>query len=322
VPDNIIDLAQRFRDALLKQDAESMGRLVSAYQQLYGRLTSKIEALVTKLETQPEWTRAQVTRLAQYGELVKEIERELRGYQEYARVEISTGARKAIDFAIADTSRFMRAAGYAKPAMLPTAAIETMLGFLQPDGPLFKRLSELAGSNALNVANKILEGIGLGYNPRKVAGLITNDLGRGLTEALRMARTSQLYAYREATRANYIANDDVVKGWIWWAELDGETCMSCVAMHGTIHGLDETLDDHHNGRCAMLPYLGDNAPSATGKDWFERQDEATQKAMMGTTKYEAWKEGKFEFGQLSGTHTDDVYGEMRGETPLKELLGQ
>ena len=318
----VIELADKFRKALIREDEAAMRRLVEAYQALYGRLGDKIEKFVLKLETHPEWTRAQVTRLAQYGELIKEIERELRGYQEYARVEISTGARKAIDFAVADSARFMRAAGYAKPAILPTAAIETMLGFLQPEGALYKRLMGLAGENAGKVANSILEGIGLGYNPRKVAGLITKELGGGLTDALRMARTSHLYAYREATRANYIANDDVVKGWIWWAELDGETCMSCVAMHGTIHGLDETLDDHHNGRCAMLPYLGDNAPEATGKDWFERQDEATQKAMMGNEKFEAWKSGKFEFGQLSSTHTDDVYGEMRGETPLKDLIGE
>jgi hypothetical protein len=263
-----------------------------------------------------------VTRLAQYGELIKEIERELKGFQEYARVEISTSARNAISFAVYDTNKYLKALGYAKPTMLPTKAIETMLGFLQPEGEMYKRLAGLGVERALSISNKLLEGIGLGYNPRKVAGLITDELGQGLTSALRMARTSQLYAYREATRANYIANDNVVKGWIWWAELDSETCMSCVAMHGTVHELDETLDDHHNGRCAMLPYLGDNAPEATGKDWFDRQDEATQRSMMGATKFEAWKEGKFEFGNLSSTHTDDVYGEMRGETPLKDLIGE
>lgn len=72
----------------------------------------------------------------------------------------------------------------------------------------------------------------------------------------------------------------------------------------------------------MLPYLGDNAPETTGKDWFDRQDEATQRSMMGKDKFDAWKEGKFEFGNLSSTHTDDVYGEMRGETPLKDLIGE
>ena len=319
--DNITNLADKFRKALITADEDTLRRLLEAYQQLYGRLKDKIDLFLLKLETQPEWTRAQITRLARYGDLIQAIERELTGFQSYAQVEISTSARRAIESAILDTSRYMRALGYASPTMLPSATIETMLGFLQPDGVLFKRLGFMAKENAGKVANALLEGIGLGYNPIKVAGIIEQYLGGGLTDALRMARTSHLYAYREATRANYIANGDVVKGWIWWAELDG-ACMSCVSMHGTIHPLDEVLDDHHNGRCAMLPYLGDNAPSATGEDWFRSQDEATQKQIMGDAKYEAWKEGKFEFGQLSSEHTDDVYGLMRGETPLKDLIGE
>ena len=43
---------------------------------------------------------------------------------------------------------------------------------------------------------------------------------------------------------------------------------------------------------------------------------------MGDTKYEAWKEGKFEFSALSSQHDDDVYGLMRNETSLKDLLGE
>jgi hypothetical protein len=72
----------------------------------------------------------------------------------------------------------------------------------------------------------------------------------------------------------------------------------------------------------MLPYTGDIPIQETGEDWFNKQDEATQKQIMGDAKYEAWKEGKFEFGQLSSEHTDDVYGLMRGETPLKDLIGK
>jgi len=322
MPDSITDLARKFRDALLRDDAAAMGRLVTAYQQLYGRLKDKIDLLLLELAKYDSLTRSQVQNMARYGELIKAIERELSTYQEYARVEISTSARRAIESAIADSSKYLKALGYASPTMLPSAAIETMLGFLQPDGALFKRLGFLAKENAGKVANALLEGIGLGYNPRKVAGIIEQYMGGGLTDALRMARTSHLYAYREATRANYIANGDVVKGWIWWAELDGETCASCIAMHGSIHPLDEVLDDHHNGRCAMLPYLGDNAPSATGEDWFRSQDEATQKQIMGEGKWQAWQDGKFEFWQLSSEHTDNVYGLMRGETPLKDLIGE
>ena len=34
---------------------------------------------------------------------------------------------------------------------------------------------------------------------------------------------------------------------------DDRVCCSCLALHGTEFPLDETLDDHPNGRCAMIP---------------------------------------------------------------------
>jgi len=319
--DSIIDLAQKFRAALLREDEAAMGRLASAYNQIYLRLKDKLQLLLDKIELEGgEMTRGQITKLSQYKDLIDAVQTELAKYGNYVEMEISQSARRAIDLAVNDATAFLKAAGYATPRQLPASAIESMLGFLKEDGALFDRLKMLAPTHAADLADKLIEGIALGYNPAKTAKLFERVMGGGLTDALRMTRTSQLYAYREATRANYIANDDVVQGWIWWAELDNNTCMSCVAQHGSIHPLDETLNDHHNGRCAMLPYLGDNKPEKGGEDWFSNLSEAQQKQMMGIEKWKAWKDGKFKLGQLSADHQDDVYGAMKSEASLKDLL--
>lgn len=42
--------------------------------------------------------------------------------------------------------------------------------------------------------------------------------------------------------------------------------------------------------------------------------------MMGREKWDAWRGGKFEFSALSREQDDDVYGRMRTETPLKDLI--
>jgi hypothetical protein len=60
----------------------------------------------------------------------------------------------------------------------------------------------------------------------------------------------------------------------------------------------------------------------SGEEWFNAQSEATQRDMLGPGKYEAWKDGKFEFGDLSKTVDDPVYGPMRQEATLKELMGE
>jgi hypothetical protein len=153
--------------------------------------------------------------------------------------------------------------------------------------------------------------------------MVREDLGVGLTDAVRMTRTLNLYTYREASRANYAANSDIVEGWYWLAKLDDRTCVSCVAQHGTQHPLTETLNDHHNGRCAPIPAIkGLPSPiEQTGEQWFEGLSEAEQRRIMGDKKWEALRDGKFALGDVTGTYDDPVYGPMRRARTLKELEG-
>lgn len=316
----IVELADQFRAALLRQDAASMKRLVTAYQQLYGRTQDKLDLLLMTVQSMESTSPNQIRQLARYQELMNSVAGELNKFGVYTETEISTTSRAAIEAAIRDTAAYMRSVGLSSPATINAGAIESLLGFLDPDGSLYARLEMLAPTHTAAIADGLLEAIGLGYNPEKTARLFENLMGGGLTDALRMTRTAQLYAYREATRANFIANSDVVQGWVWWTALDANVCMSCVAQHGTVHSLNEKLDDHYNGRCVALPYLG-GEQEVSGEEWFNRQSEAQQKKMMGAGKYQAWKEGKFSFSDLSTQHEDGVYGLMRSETSLKDLLG-
>jgi hypothetical protein len=137
-------------------------------------------------------------------------------------------------------------------------------------------------------------------------------------------RTVQLWGYREASRASYIANPEVVTGWIWYAALDTETCGACIAMHGTRHSADEVLDDHYNGRCSMIPITitNPNPDIESGLEWFGKLDEDKQREILGDSKYEAWKDGKFDLDQLTHQKDEPVYGTMRVERSLKSLLGE
>lgn len=321
--EDVLATAARYRAALDRRDARAMQRLIDAYGLLYRRLQAEIEALTLTLGDMDDATPGAVARLGRFRSLIRQVTEELNRYSAYLETEIQTNAAENIAQAAKDAEGLVRAYGVAGAFnRRPTSAIESLLGFLDPQGALFGRIKALAGFRAQYVADKILEGVGLGYNPKRIAAQIRDALGAGLTDAMRMTRTVQLYSYREATRANYIANSDVVQGWVWYAQLDADTCLSCIAQHGSVHGLDETLNDHHNGRCAMLPLVGDNPVEQAGEEWFNGLSEDDQRSMMGAARYEAWRDGKFGFGQLSGSHTDDVYGVMRVEASLKELLGE
>ena len=316
----IVELADQFRAALLRQDAAAMNRLVAAYQQLYGRTQDKLDLLLMTVQSKGVTSPNQVRQLARYKELMESVASELNKFGVYTETEISTTSRAAIEAAIRDTSAYMRSVGLSSPATINADAIQTLLGFLDPDGPLYARLEMLAPTHTATIADGLIEAIGLGYNPEKTARLFENLMGGGLTDALRMTRTAQLYSYREATRANFIANSDVVQGWTWWTALDANVCMACVSQHGTTHPNSEKLDGHYNCRCAMIPYLG-GEQEVSGEEWFNSLPEAQQREMMGPGKYQAWKDGKFSFSDLSTQHEDGVYGLMRSETSLKDLLG-
>jgi len=325
---DIIELAKQFRKAIEKRDALALTDLIETYQSMYRALQDKMELLTIKMAEHPELTRSALLRMDKFKDLLRQVDVELTKFQNYTEIQIRKGVTEEILAGIDDAKRLVLAAG-GDPAIIAQwnninpKAIQNMIGFLQEDGALYQRLAKLAPTTVERLKQTLIENVGLGKNPRSIAKIIEREIGMGLTDALRMTRTVQIYSYREANRASYIANSDVVEGWYWMSALDTESCVSCIAMHGTFHTNDETLDDHHNGMCTMLPAVigGKNPLDKSGEDWFKELPENKQREYMGDTKFEAWKDGKFEFGALSTQHEDDVYGTMRGETPLKDLIG-
>ena len=326
---DIIKLIAQQKAKLDKQDAEYIARLVDAYKTIYARLQGDIDALLLSIEKAGVTSRGQIIRLSQYKRLMEDLERELVKYSGYVEVEIGAAARASMAMASADSKALMQqllAGGIGADAVkiLYPEAIEKLLGYLNPEGALFKKLGGLGKYTAQQVADAIIAGVGIGKNPMTIASAITDAFGMALTDSMRMMRTVQLYSYREASRANYIANSDVVKGWVWFSELDESTCSMCIAEHGTFHELDEVLDGHHNCRCTMLPvtYSMDNPVDKDGITWFNEQSDATQKNILGSGKFDAYKEGKFELPDLIGHVNNDVYGSMISEVPLKDLIGE
>lgn len=340
MPD-ILTTLSRMRAAALRQDKVALEAIVRSYQAMYGRMTDSLEALLARIYRDGETPgkRYLADRLAGW---VRELGREMGSFSTYLQTALPGFANNAAASGMGDAYRILRALSPAGTPVLqtqwgrlPREAINTILGFMQPSSTLWTRLEAMAPVYSKEVADLLVDAIAQGWGAARTARNIAplfaaaNDamlggMGKALTDALRTARTVQLWSYREAARANYVANNDVVTGWQWSAELDERTCMSCVAMHGTIHDLDETLDDHHNGRCAAIPIVLGRPlyDEDAGRKWFDGLSESQQAAQMGAEKYQAFRDGKFEFGALSRQVEDDVYKTMRSEASLKSLLGE
>lgn len=338
MPDSpIVAAMQRARSQLLARQARRATELVNAYGRIWRDLQADIADLMALLEAGRDRPYVRQRALA----LARQIEAEVTRYAAFADGQLEAGVQEAIESALRDVPMIVRA-GYPVGGdlivktlwnRLPAEAVENALGMLSPGSPLRARMTERLGEAvAQAVADRLLEGIALGWSPRKTQDLLRLTFGRGLDWSLTQTRTAHIWAYREATRANYAANPQLVKGWRWMAALDARTCLSCVALNGSLHPVTETLQDHHSGRCSPLPVLasfeelGIPAPEPpemeSGEDWFKRQPESVQREMMGPGMHDAWKEGKFQFRDLTKAYQDDVYGQMLRQASLKDLLAQ
>lgn len=345
----IQELVAQFQAQLDAQQAEAAQRLLSAYQMSYGTLSREQELLLLDIEARKArgetLSAAQIRRMERFQALMRQTEAEM---DRYSRLIGETVERDAPGAAYLGT-QFAERAFAEQLALLPpgtqaqimtlwnqmpSGAVEALVGALQDESPLQRlTLAPFGRETAQGIGDALVRNLLMGRNPRVTAREMANAWGVPLTRALLISRTEQLRAYRAATRASYQRNAEVVKGWIWHAALDTRTCLSCLAQHGSVHGLDEMLDDHPNGRCAMAPItaswrelgfdIDDLPPVASpgdGEKWFRGQPENVQRAMMGPGRFDAWQAGKFEFRQLSKAVTDRDWGRTLVETPLKELI--
>jgi hypothetical protein len=77
----------------------------------------------------------------------------------------------------------------------------------------------------------------------------------------------------------------------------------------------------HNCRCTLLPVLR-NVPATqyeTGQQWFRRQPDSTQRAMMGRGRYEAWRARAVSLDDLVSRDWDDVWGGSLRPTRVSDL---
>lgn len=345
----IQELVRQFQRQITNEEAVVARRLTREYLSIYERLQNEASALLHELETLKAQgiapTRAQLYRLSSYKRYMDNVQRELARYAGIVQRETEALQYRMARLGVEHAERSVLAMldGYPPEArgplvalfqQTPRAAIEAMIAAMQDASPLVtKTLAKFGPDGAAAIRQALLDGLVKGRGPRETARLIRKQLGIPLSDALRISRTEALRAHRAAAMLAYRNNSRVVNGWVWFAQLgDNRTCMSCVAQHGSLHTLDETLEDHPNGRCVAMPRtltmaeLGLDLPETQigvqrGEDWFKGLDAATQERMMGSAKWQAWREGKFAFADLSKATVDKDWGRMFTETPLRELVG-
>lgn len=319
-------------------------QLVEAWARAWTQIDAEWRAAVDQLvaaSKDGKWpTPAQVARAERAQKALAVATREIRSLAEFTGVTVTTAAREVTEQVAFWQARLIASQ---MPKEAGTTA-ELAARFTRVDadaiGAIVERSVEqiTARTQPLSVAateamkQALVRGVAVGENPREAARrmmrLAEHQFTGGLTRALVIARTEILDAHRSGTAAAQLANADVLKGWMWHAELDKRTCPSCWAKHGTVHDLEVTgPDDHQQGRCARTPVtkswkeLGfdvkEPAPIIPdAQQVFSQMPKADQLAVMGPVRLKALDSGAMSWSDLSVKRTTDGWRDSWVPVPV------
>lgn len=196
-------------------------------------------------------------------------------------------------------------------------------------------LASLPADVLASVRRAVVQGVASGQGPHRIARHIT-DLVETFPRARAntLMRTLQLESYRRTDAAIALANSDVIDRRIRIATLDDRTCLACIALHGTELRTDESVDDHHRGRCIALNVArGATAPVSrrviegrvvefrTGQEWFDALPDTRRLTIAGPANFEALSEGVVRLDDFVQPYSDPLFGDMIRQASLKGVLG-
>ena len=315
-----------YRRRALAREAKVARRLRGLYQLAEKQILRDIRVVVRKVEAavaaglpvEAAW----LANLESSNELLARIRAHIVTFS----VAAGESVAKATGVAAADGAT--HAFGMARAARagsgfrrLNETQLADLVGAMEPGSPLYDLFRDL-GDRATSKARAILgEAAILGQNPRVVAKRLSGSI-RNLTEtrALLIARTETMRSYRSATLRSYRANSDVVTGWRWTSAKQSRTCPVCLAMDGTVHPLTEDFASHPACRCVASPITEySDPPDETGEQWFARQSEEVQRAVLGPEKLALYKAGKITLGDLVVRTAHPRWGPGLVEASLSRL---
>jgi len=323
----VVQVMRRFKAGLLAREREQMRRMARRWLEVAQALEGEIEALAAELAGAGQalgdprgaavW---KLYKMERYQRLLARTRAEMRRWQEYAEGEITGQQRELARLGVREAQAAIRAAARVEFNLLPVEAVEAMAGLTAEGSPLWTLLQRSWPDAVEGLTKALMRGVALGWSPRKTAKAMQAGLGRGLERTLKIARSEQMRAYREASREQF-RQSGVVSGYQRLATKDARTCLACLMADGELYSVDETLRDHVSGRCTMVPVVAGMAPLAwqTGREWFEAQPAAAQRTMMGPGRYQAWQDGKFGLEDLVTVTQDATWGEQVRPTALRDL---
>lgn len=329
MPPEILTAALRYKADLARRETAMMRDLAGHYVRVIRGLEDEIAALARIMAARRarglEVTAGYLYRTERYQQLLAQ------SYAQFVRFESA-----AADLITANQATFARLGreyglgllDVLEPGLgggfnrLAVGAIENIAGFVADGSPLRALLADAWPGVIDQTTSALVKGVALGYNPRKIARMMSDAIGGGLNRSLVIARTETQRAHRQA-RMDTWRETGLVRGWQRVATHDRRTCSACLFDEGRFYPIDEDMPEHPQGRCVALPVLRNQELHKWeyGAEWFERQPPSTQIDILGPGRLAAWHAGQFDLRDVPSVEVNPIWGPSMRARGLAELVG-
>ncbi len=317
-------LAQRFRTQLKDRRDTTAQTLTDAHAQTVQQLHPQLDETYKAIEAKQQSTDGNIplSWLSEGGRLdalKRFIAERIDQFSVFAKVTVSQVVEWALMMANQAASVFLK---NGQPGLSPEPTPQsTVLKLLNGARDNLAGLFGTLGKNAAKgIEDVLVLALTLGDRVSSIAESIKTVLDEPRWRSIAIAATEMFRIFNDGLLSNYKVNAHVIIGWSWQCKLSPHSCACCVALHGTIHKLTETLEDHVNGECQPLPYWSGQELGQSGTDWFNEQDEATQRAILSTNvAYDLWKSGGATLQDFIGIRHDPGYEPSVYQKSVKQI---
>lgn len=333
----VVDAVRAQKEAIDARDAAILRQLARDWLQVEKALEGRIESLVDQITAmQARGKTPSLGKLYQLGRLKNlliQAQEQTALYAGRAAEYIAREQATSVALGVQDAASVLGMSIGGQFDRLSATAIEAMIAATAGTGAdgaplrqlLFERMVRgVDGSILPGVQERLIQtlrnAIVQGWNPKKTAKLLKDDLAGGLNKALVIARTETMRAYRLGSSQQY-TQSGMVEGVVRMCAHTPSTCLACLADEGTVYPSEEAIPDHPNGRCTGVPWVkGTDKPAfEAGEKWLRNQDEATQRGIMGSTRYDKWQAGEVTFADFATRTEHAVWGGGIAMTPIRSL---
>ena len=218
MPDELTNIADRYRREIRKGEGRGAKQLAQAYGLVWEQIRADLRQITAQIadarrrgiEVDESWL-IQNVRLSA---LADQVELAMAGFDVQVGQRIRQMQAEALEIKRVQMEASMR---IVRPEFFffPDGAVQALIGNLADGSPVERiiRLRELQTGS--KIRQTLIKGVALGWNPRRMEREARETAGQVLSHVLRIHRTESLRAFREA---GYIARQqhpDIYRGWVW-----------------------------------------------------------------------------------------------------------